>query len=221
MTLAYDINLKFWPWLFASIYLLLISILFLYKMRKTPDEIKVQRLYYRAIAIFIISYVISRIFFTLSDFERLVYDETDLYKQYVIIAYIVSSIGFINILYLLEKYLYRREKIILVYVMIVPTIAYSIFVFFPPFLDIIRTVNVVTSLIGFGAILILYLYLYIKSTGQVRKNTLVIVIGLLICAVGLLTDMEQLLSNGITQPYYAPILFSIGLSLFAYGQRKI
>lgn len=220
--LAYDLTTKVVSWTIAIIYIAIIAIIFFIRMTKAPEEPKSQKAMYRSMGLFFVCYIMIRVFFILSDFERDANNITDLYSQYVIIGYTFGNLAFLNVIAFGEKYLIKRERYIMTYIIIF-FICFNIFmlIFFPSMLELIRLLNYFLNYTEFGIILMLYLYLIIKATGQIRKNALIALIGLAIAAAGILLEMDALLSTGLIPPYISPIFFSIGITIFAYAQKPI
>ena len=65
--LPYDITIKFYSWVAVIIYIAILSILFLIKMKGVSKEIKSQKSIYRSIVLFLWFYIGVRIMFLFSD----------------------------------------------------------------------------------------------------------------------------------------------------------
>ena len=66
----------------------------------------------------------------------------------------------------------------------------------------------------------IFIYLTVKSTGQLRTTALRTTIGLLIATVAALLETDALLSSGQIPPFLSPALFSIGITIFAIAYLK-
>jgi len=219
--LLYDVGLKTTAWIIAMCFIGVIGTLFIIKAIKTSKEIPSQREMFRSIGLFFYLYIVSRFFFILSDYERDPYGETDLYFQFVALSYISSIIGFLLLIYIGEKYIFKPGKFFMTYIILVfLVINIIILVFFPSLFAIGRYINYGLFYMEGAIMFLIYLYLITKTSGQLRKNAIRSLVGLSIMAMAMILETDFLLSEGITQPYYSPIFFSIGAIIFAYGQLK-
>ncbi|MHA1343996.1 MAG: hypothetical protein ACTSQG_08415 [Promethearchaeota archaeon] len=244
--LPYDITIKFWSWTIVIIYCAIISMLFLVKMSKAPKEIKSQREMFRSIALFFLFYIGVRIFFLLSDFERDANCESILYFQYVFLGYICGILAFLSITYFGEKYIIRKTKNIASSAIIICVIIDIIIVIFLPYIvkyvvitkygenytqaeykhivpfisNIVRYFNYAVQYSTMGLILVFYIYLIIKSTGTIRRNALVTLLGLAIAATAAFLETDALISSGLIPPFVSPIIFTTGVTIFAFAYLR-
>lgn len=244
--LLYDITIKFYSWAIVIIYCAVIGVLFLVKMTKAPKEVKSQKEMFRSIGLFFFFYITVRIFFLFSDFERDAHCETILYFQYVFMGYIFSILAFLSILNFGEKYLIKKTKHAITTTIIVCVVIDLLIVIFLPNLvklqlnakygenysqtqqdqavfevaTMVRYFNYVIQYTSMGIVLILYLYLTVKSTGKLRRNASITLLGLAVAAVAALLETDALLRGGKIPPYLSPIIFSIGLTIFAFAYLK-
>lgn len=238
--LSYDLFPKFISWLIVIIYTSIIGILFLVKMSKAK-EIKSQKEMFRSIAIFLFLFMGLRVFFLLSDFERDANCESILYFQYVFMGYVCSVSAFLSLLMFGEKYLIKGTKHVPTIIILIGVVIDLIMVFtFPlivntiasnspstPIEDVIKNVgtlvryfNYFINYMSIGIILILYLYLIAKSTGGLRRNSIITVIGLAISSLSALLESDAILSSGLIPPYISPVLFALGITIFAFAYLK-
>ena len=68
--LAYDLTTKVVAWTIAIIYIGIIAVIFFIRMIKAPKEPKSQKAMFRSTGLFFVCYIIIRVFFLFSDFER-------------------------------------------------------------------------------------------------------------------------------------------------------
>jgi hypothetical protein len=219
--LPYDLYLKTTLWIFALIYLFLIGTFFIVKSLKASEEIKARKQMYRAIALFFYFYIIKRTFFILSDFERDANGDTQLFYRYTALAYVFYILALLNIIYITEKYVINRSKYVLTYLFLIGLIVNIIMLFFPELMPIIRYFNYAILYTEVLVLIIIYAYLAINTTGQLRKKAIFTIIGLIVIAVAEFLESEALIMSGITTPYYSPIIFAIGATIFAYAQGKL
>lgn len=244
--LPYDITIKFYSWLVVIIYVVIIGVLFLNKMRNASDAVKSQKVMYRSIALFFFFYTGVRILFLFSDFERDANCQTLLYFQFVFLGYICSILAFVNLMYFGEKYVIRMERHYVSIMVIIAVIIDAIIVLSLPILvdlyaqsafgsgyspaeyeqsvllltGVVRIFNYVIQYTCIGIVLMLYIYLIMKSTGKVRRNSIITLLGLAIASAAALLETDALLSSGAIPPWLSPALFAVGISVFAFSYLK-
>jgi hypothetical protein len=96
-----------------------------------------------------------------------------------------------------------------------------IMIFFPDLMGIVRYINY--GLLYFEIIILglLYMYVFKKTSGKVRINSLITIIGLAVMSSSAILELDYFITAGIIMPYYTPIVFAIGATVFAFGQRQI
>lgn len=216
--LPYDLAIKTTAWIIVMIYLVIIATLLIIKLLKLEE--KSQKAMHRAYGLFLYLYPVARLFFIFSDYERDANAETLLYYRFVAIAYIFLIIGFLNIIFLAEKYIIKRSKYIITSSIPI-VLAINVFIIFNPnLMPIVRYINYALLYFEVGLLLIIYLYLAIKTSGKLRTESLLIVSALLIMVIASILDSDALISSGLILPYYSPILIGFGATIFAYAQLK-
>ncbi|MFO8017088.1 MAG: hypothetical protein R6U96_00490 [Promethearchaeia archaeon] len=218
--LNYDLGLKTTFWIIVICYLTILATLFVRKSFKS-EEISSQKNLNRAIAIFFYMYVIARILFIFSDFERDPNGQTALYFQFVAASYVFNVVGFLALIIVGEKYLFKPGKFVMSYIL-GGALVFNIvlLIFFPQLFTIARYINYVIFYTEVGILILLFLFLIRKTPGKLRKNSIFSLIGLIVMSVASILESDALVSEGIVQPYYSPFLFAIGITIFAYGQMK-
>lgn len=218
--LPYNLGLKTTYWIIVICYLAVLATLFLKKSLKSK-EMPSQKNLNRAIAIFFYMYVLARIFFIFSDFERDPHGQTDLYFQFVAASYISNILGFLVLIVVGEKYLIKPGKFLMSYILGAALIInIIILIFFPALFTIARYFNYAIFYSEVAIVVLLFLYMIRNTPGKLRKNATYSLIGLIIMAVASFLESDALITQGIVQPYYSPILFGVGATIFAYGQMK-
>jgi len=189
-------------------------------MAKADKDFASQRLFHRSMGIFFLIYIANRIFFILSDFERNAFGKTDYHYQLVFIGYILVSIAFLNMLYWGEKFIVKKTKFVLSYITTAALIAELVLFFIPGLFGIGRLVNYGLSYFLMMLVLILFIKMIAQSTGEIKRDFILTLIGFLIIAMGSILEMDDLLSSGIMPPWLTPLCFAIGASIVAYGLRS-
>ncbi len=218
--LLYDLTTKTISWLIVIVYLVILGIVFLIRMKNADRDFKSQRLLFRSLALVFYFYILNRFFFILSDFERNLNNTTPFHYQLVNIGYIFSEIAFLNLLYFAEKFAIKKTKFLLTYITTIVIIIEIILVFNPAYFGIVRILTYSLSYTLLLLIFILFLRLTINSTGILRRNFLLTLVGLVIIAAGGILETDVLLSTGIIPPWLTPVLFAIGATIITIGMRK-
>ena len=219
--LLYDLRVKTISWIIAIIYLAILGIIFLRRMSKVDKEMKSVRILYRSIAFFFFLYIGNRIFFILSDFERDAFGTTDFHYQLVNIGYIFTELVFINLLYYGEKFAIKKTKFALSYITGAIIIIEAILVVNPEYFLIVRALTYGLTYTLLILVILLFLRLRSQSTGDLKKNFTITLMGLIIIALAALLETDALLSTGAIPPYLTPILFAIGATIITVGFRAI
>jgi len=218
--LKYDLPTKFWSWIIVLAYTGILTIIFIKRMVKADRNFPSQRFLYRSFAGVFICYIINRVFFILSDFERDLNDTTILHYQFVLFAYIFSSLAFLNLLYFGEKFIIKKTKFMLSYITIVVLVIELILVFFPEMFLLARAISYGLSYALMMLVLILFIRIIIKSTGAIRTDFIITLIGFVIIAAGAILETDALLTTGIIPPWLTPLCFASGASIVTYGLRS-
>jgi len=224
--LPYDVNLKTILWIPVMIYLAIIGTIFMIKSKKAAQEIASQKATYRAMAVVFYCYIAVRFFFILSDYERdrpgyPAQGDTMLYFQFVTLSYIFAISAFLNLIYVFEKYIIKKTKFIMTITFMILLVANVIMLFLPNYVATMRYINYIPLYIEIIILFLLYIYLVRKTSGQLKKNSYFCLIGLMLMAGGAVLESEFLSATGIVLPYYSPILFAIGSTVFALGQKTL
>lgn len=239
--LPYDLTLKVVSWIIVIIYCGIIGVFFLTKRAKASKEITSQRLMFLSIAIFFFFFMGTRLLFILSDFERDMNCETVLYYQYVFGGYVCGIFAFLSITNFGETYLIKGTKHLLTIGIVIGLVIDIFIVIFFPVIVLttiqgltgteyqqalisvasgIRLFNYAIQYIEIGIILILYLYLTVKSTGSLRKNCLITLLGLAISSISAFLETDAILSSGLIPPFISPAIFTVGVTVFALAYLR-
>ena len=220
MALPYDVNLKTTFWIIAMIYMGIVGIFLIWNSTKMEE--KASRSMARAYALFIYFYIVARIFYILSDYERDANAETLLYYRYVACAYIFQILGLLNIIFILEKYVITRSKHAITYIILILLGVNIVMIFIAneSIHQIVRYINYAMLYSEVALLIIIYTYLVINTTGELKRKSLLTVIAFFVMIIATILEIDALSSTGIVPPYYSPIVFSIGGTIFAYAQSK-
>jgi hypothetical protein len=214
--LPYDITLKAILWIVTICFLAVNGILLINKMLKTPKEKKFKRDFYLAYTIFCFSCIGLGLFFILSDFERDVFGESELYFRFLSIAYTFGYISLIFIIYVGEKEIINTKYIFTYATTCTITINVIFLIFLPNLVLFIRYFNYILISIETGVALFVYFYLSRKTTGELRRMAIITLTALIIIVVAFILQTDFLISSGLVSPYISQFLLIIGLTLFTY-----
>ncbi|MHA1147676.1 MAG: hypothetical protein ACTSR8_05480 [Promethearchaeota archaeon] len=217
--LPYSLEVKATSWLIVIILLAILASYFYFRMFNVSREFRFQRLFFGALATFLFCYMMARIFFLLSDFERDMNNRTLLYNQFVGVGHLFNSIGVFSMLLLAERNFLKFKKPYLSYFLLSVISIGAFALFFPELLGIVRIIFLVATYISWTMYIIIYINVYRKVTGLFKKTTLFSFVGIFICLIGAFIETDFLLSTGMIPPYLTPILFSIGIMIISICQR--
>ncbi|MHA1437134.1 MAG: hypothetical protein ACTSPD_06120 [Promethearchaeota archaeon] len=202
-------------WIISIALSFLCFILFIKKSQKM--DLKSQKMLYNAYGLFFLFFGFTRIFFITAVYQT---DAcTDCYDIYTILGYIAINIGIVFWLYVLETHLIKKtKKIFLTIAMIslgVTSIALIGIIKRETILDIISVLLIISLL----EIIILYIYLILKSTGSVRIKSIWLLIGMLLMFLGYSMDSEFFFENFPGVPLeISPIIMCAGILIFLFTQ---
>jgi hypothetical protein len=219
--LKYNLELKTVSWLIVIVYLVILGIIFLRRMSQADKELKSVRILYRSIAMIFYFYILNRVFFMLSDFERDLYNTTPFHYQLVNIGYIFTELAFLNMLYYGEKFVIKKTRFLLTYITIFTISIQTILVFNPELFGIVRTLSYTLSYALLGLVGILFIRLTAQSTGTLRRNFLLTLLGLAVIAASGILESDAILSTGNIPPWLTPLLFAIGATIITLGMRYV
>ncbi len=214
--LPYDITLKAILWIVTICFLAVNGTLLINKMLKTPREKKFKRDFYLAYSIFCFSCIGLGLFFILSDFERNAFGESELYFRFLSIAYTFGNISLISIIFVGEKEIVNTKYIFSYATAFTIVINVIFLIFFPNLVLIIRYINYILISTETGVALLVYFYLSRKTTGELRKMSIITLIALIILVFAFILQTDFLISRGLVLPYFSQILLIIGLTLLTY-----
>ncbi|MBD3341481.1 MAG: hypothetical protein GF353_20425 [Candidatus Lokiarchaeota archaeon] len=218
--LPYSLEVKAISWLIVIILLAILASYFYYKMFNVSREFRFQRLFFGALATFLFCYMMARIFFLFSDFERDMYNRTLLYNQFVGIGHLFNSIGVFFMILLAERNFLKFKKPYLSYFLLSSILIGVFALFFPAYIGFVRIIFLVNTYISWTIYILIYINVYRKVTGLFKKTTMFSFLGIFICLIGAFIETDFLLSSGLIPPYLTPILFSIGIIIISICQRK-
>ncbi|HUX99129.1 MAG TPA: hypothetical protein VMV49_06210 [Candidatus Deferrimicrobium sp.] len=171
-----------------------------------PDLERPQREYYIGMAIFIFVHLVARIFY-------FYYDFIDINEFYWDLGAIIGLLGIVFVLYAIERNIFTRSKFLFT---ITTLIFILMLIILPPYIKpYLQTI--IVSIIGIFLPLI-YVYVGIKSHGNIRKNSLLIAVGILIFLIGQTAHSATFFTTAVFIYFIiSPICIIIGGFIFFYG----
>jgi hypothetical protein len=224
--LPYDVNIKTALWIPVMVYLGILGTVFVLRAKKVSSELIVQKARLNAISLIFYMYIGVRIFFTLSDYERIRPDypsagDSDLYFRFVTIAYICAILAFIRMIYIFEKFIFKRTKFLMTIMFIFLLVFNVVLLFFPNFLENWRFINYIPLYVEIAILMLVYTYLSFKTSKELRIISIVSLLGLFFMAAAALLESEFISATGLFVPYYSPPVFAFGATIFSFGQRSV
>ncbi len=173
---------EFWVKAVFAAFMLVMGFIFLRKGFIQEEEMKGQKYFKFGVAMFALMTAVTRIFFLISDYQVI---GTDIYNLFWKLAVISSFIALIFIMIVIETYLVKTKYIFTV-IGIIGAITVSIVD-----IPLAQILNLPLFLVLGSEIFALYLYLSIKSPGELRTKSILMLISLLVFSAGLLFDAES------------------------------
>lgn len=198
-----EISIVLWYIFFA--FSIIFAIFMVWKSIR-EEMTRSQREYYLGVGIFVIVHLIARIFYFIYDFYG--------NDQFWDIAAIVGMAGILVWMYAIERHVFTRSYFIFT---IIVAIAVILLIVLPD--DNMKTTvqTVVVPSVGLF-IPSIYLYVAYKGTGNIRKYSLIIFLGIMIFLAGQTAHMSSFLE---VSPFIyfilSPIFMIGGGIIFLYG----
>ncbi len=227
--LPYDINEKLPGWYAVEALCIALAVVFLIRASRAkaaggpPSVPKINR----GFAVFFIALMITRVLFTFSDYERLANDKTPLYATYVLFGYLSSLVGIALLAYLVDTFMLESKRKTLTWIVILITIGnagvivVTVATQSTPLLEVARWVVYGSTGMVFIIVILIYGGLARQSTGSLRRNAILSLLGVGIAVLGTLLDSDYLAQAGLVPIYFPPIIMLVGLVIFALGQREV
>ena len=191
-------------WIIGICLLYVSSILFLLKAIKI--ELKDPKVGFIAYFLFCSIFGSARLVFTIGNITPESYD------FFTSIGYILSPLALVPILYVVETQIVTSTKKFFLIVTIIGIIIALISLIFPESRYFALTMLSIMMPISTVSIIILYLYVIVKTSGKVRKKAVLILIGLLLIGLSHVLDSEYLVRSLPLE--IAPIILIIGAFIF-------
>ncbi len=223
---SFNIEIKTTVWLIAAVISAIVGIFFLRHANLEKEEMDAQlvskvRLGY---AIFFWGWAATRVLFVLSDYEmQREGTETSAYLIYVFLGYI-TTIGALTILSsILEPRIRENKKKIVTIALSIAVLFSVIFavvgIFQPEIIHLARIVIYILS--GFAGAIIFgfYVYLILKTTGDVRKRAGLNLLGISLIFLGQAFDSSLLIILFYPVIWLPGTISAIGVIVFFLGHK--
>ena len=214
MSVLLSISLVLWV---SFVILSVVFAIFMTKKFLLSDLEPAQRDYFLGLVLFIIIHMVSRIFYILYDFYWIDGSQFILFWD---IAAAVGTASLIFLLFAIERHIIKKTKFLFTILSIITVCLYFIIY---EYRNIVQLFMIPIVAIVIPAI---YVYTAIKSTGNVRKNSLIIAMGLIVFILGQAAhsiNIWDLFMYDIAFFLYfiaSPIGLLIGGLLLFYGLMK-
>ncbi|HMF33176.1 MAG TPA: hypothetical protein VKK79_17250 [Candidatus Lokiarchaeia archaeon] len=228
LSLPYNLAEKLPGWYAVIALCAVLSIVFLVRMsrakqKKAPPSVwKINR----GFAIFFLTFLTCRVLFIFSDYERLANGQTRLYSTFVLVGFLCVLGGIAVIAFLADSYMLARPGKTLTWIAVVVFAANVVFIVLAvstTFIDLSIPRWVLYISVGIIFIIVLFIFFSLarQSTGTLRRNAILALLGLGAALIGSLLDSDAIVQMNIIPIFLPPIIVFVGLFLFALGQREI
>jgi EamA domain-containing membrane protein RarD len=228
LSLPYSLAEKEPGWIAVIILSAILAIVFFVRasrVRKSDAPASVWKIN-RGYGLFFVALVACRTLFIFSDFEQNVNGTTPLYSTYVLVGFLCILAGLVVIASLADTYMLARPRKTLTWVVLAVLATNVVFLVFAesmPTIDLTipRWVQYISIGLVFLIVLFVFLSLARQSTGTLRRNALITLLGLGIALIGSLLDSASIAQLNIIPIYLPPIIMFVGIIFFALGQREV
>ncbi len=178
-------------WILNIIEIVIVSVIFLRYFKK--DKMS----FYLGVAIFYILFCLAR----LSEIIRLYLNPgTPTNPPYTTLGFdfwlktsytLFSYIGLTIIYFVLERYVFKRTKYIFTILVPITTVISIWFTVDPVNYDLLFTITIPLYLVILFGIIFMYIYLAVKTSGEVRRNSIMIIFGILLFELGIIFALPE------------------------------
>lgn len=198
-------------WLIASGLFFLTFTLFFIKGSKF--KLKSMKMTYFAYGIVLLMLGFTRIFFIVAVYIP------DNYDFYTTLGYLTGIGGMIFWLYVIESYLVTKTKRIFTIICLITFSISAIALSGAVSRDFALNIQFILLPAALGIITLLYIYIILKATGNVRIKAIWVLVGLALIAISQVMDGQGFILAFPDFPLIiAPIIMIIGILLFAESQ---
>lgn len=201
-------------WVIGASILFVACVLFL-KRSNQEGLIESQKQLFRSYASFAAFMGICRVFFMMA-----YNDLFDAYGLLLHFGFFFGQLSLIPAIWVFEKYLVMKTKKIFT-ILAITLALISVFGIFIPDQTII---DLLSQRFGAPVLAVVYFYLYIyiakKTTGIMRQNSILMIVGFSVLCLGIILDSIELVKNSAIPLWISPVLFSIGALIILITQRN-
>lgn len=201
-------------WILGTLILFIACVIFL-KRSNQQGLIESQKQLFRSYASFAIFMGICRAFFMMA--------YNDLFDAYGILLHIgffFGQLSLIPAIWVFEKYLVTKTR----KVFTILAIALTIISVFGIFFTNQTIVDLLSQRFGAPVLAVVYFYLYIyiakTTTGIMRRNSILMIIGFSVLCLGIIMDSIEIVKNPLIPLWISPVLFNIGGLIILITQRS-
>jgi hypothetical protein len=198
-------------WIIGICLLFISSFLFLLKALKI--ELKEPKTGFFAYCIFCSVFALGRIAFTIGNITPASYD------FFTSIGYILAPLSIVPLLYVLETQIVTNTKKIFLIITIIGISIALISLIFPDARYFALTMLTILMPFSTVSMIILYIYVIIKTSGTVRKKAFLILFGLALIGISQVIDSEYFVRAVPLE--LPPICLTVGTVIFTISQLMI
>lgn len=185
-------GINFWMHAMAIIVFLTFGLALLLK-RKSDSEIL--RNIKRGYGLFLTFYAATRIFFILATWFHSEPWHPNSYDFFVVWGYFSTAVGFSIIIFVIEKYLITKTRFLFTVLGVVLVALYLLSILGVFTQAVALELSWYSSPILIAVVLLLYMSLAIRSTGKLRRNAIIIIVGIFLLAAMAVLDGEGIITS--------------------------
>ncbi|MHA1149946.1 MAG: hypothetical protein ACTSR8_17045 [Promethearchaeota archaeon] len=210
---GYYEGISLYLWFGTITFFFIAFILFIIKGRKL--DLKSQKMLFYGYSMASLGLGFTRVFFLLG------VHIPDQYDFFTTLGYLSSLAGLIFWLYILENYLVPKTKKLFTIVSVIAFLVSVVALLSPLPREFALNIQYILLPFSLSAIAVLYIYIIIKTTGDVRVKAIWILIGLVLIAVAQILDGEAFITAYPTFPLVIPpLVMMVGILLYIIPQFK-
>lgn len=205
-------NLFLW---ISMIVLYLLVGTFIFFKQSNETDVPTQKWLFASYGTFALGMGMCRVFFVLA-FN----DIGGQYQLLLHIGFLMGSISFTPVIFVYEKFIVKNTKKVFTILALV-LLGISIYGVIDPTQ---KTLDLISQRIGGPILGVIFAYLYFvmlfNTSGELRRNSWLMLIGMLFIAFGMIFDSFEIVINPLIPLWISPLAFLIGGSMIGITQRK-
>jgi hypothetical protein len=220
----YNLPLKIVIWSITILVSIWIGILFYIIAQKVKSESPSIARIKKGYGTFFLGWALTRVFFLLSDFELDRNGETSLYAVLLVTGYLFLLFALAILMYGIESSIEERKSLILTKIIIggcvVNLIFWGLCLFTPSIITFAKYFGYSLGAVVGIIVIIFYFWLAKKSTGSLRKNVIINLLGITLIFLGQTLDSTYVVFLFDSVIWVPAIVSLVGVLVFYWSQKK-